>query len=434
MSKSKKVLSAVLLISIAAAGAWGYLGGIQNPLFGSVAGLMGKRSNALSAKDYEFKKVVRKDIRQTALATGTVTLHSGAEVKIGARISGQLKKLYAKIGDFVRTGKVIATIDHQDLLARVAQREAELKTEEAQLVKIRTEGPLEINKGKADIEDLRFQLKLAEVTLERNTQLSKEGVVSQSAVDEALEKRDTLTAKIKVAQEELKLREARLSNDALLSEARLEKSRADLLEGKTQLSFATITAPIDGVVAYISTQEGETVVAGLSAPTFVTLIDLRKLEVTTYVDETDIGRSKIGQKAVFTVDSYPEKFFKGTVIDIHPKAVIKDNVVNYEVILEIDKEDIQLLRPEMTTNVSITTGVRPNVLVVPKEAVKRTADKSFVAVRTNGELAEKPVETGWREGSLIEVKSGLNEGDEIGVLIKPRSDGGDKDKRRGRRP
>ncbi|MBI4384278.1 MAG: efflux RND transporter periplasmic adaptor subunit [Nitrospinae bacterium] len=435
MGGSKKVLGSVLLLLMVAGIGWIYLSDPKIPFLRNFKSMMGSGEKGLSEKDYEFKKVVRRDIQQTVLATGTVTLHTGAEVKIGARISGKLRRLFVRIGDFIHRGKTIAIIEHQDLLARVAQREAELKSDEAQLAKIVSERPLEIDKAKANIEDLQAQLQLAEKTLARNTGLNKEGFVSDSAVDEAVQKKDTLLAQIKAAREELKLKEVSFPNDVSVVKAQIEKDRANIMDVETQLSYATITAPIDGIVAYVSTQEGETVVAGLSAPTFVTLIDLSKLEVTAYVDETDIGKVKVGQKAAFTVDSYAEKIFKAEAMDIHPKSVIKDNVVNYEVMLRIDKEDIKLLRPDMTANVVVTTGLRPNALAIPKESVKRTADKSFVAVRVDGRVAEKPIETGWREGSFIEVKSGLNEGDEVGVLLKPKTDSGNKGGRPpGRRP
>jgi len=182
-------------------------------------------------------------------------------------------------------------------------------------------------------------------------------------------------------------------------------------------------------VAFISTQEGETVVASLNAPTFVTLIDLGKLEVTVFVDETDIGRIETFQKAVFTVDAYSDKFFNGVVRDIHPKAVIKDNVVNYEVILEIDPKNIALLRPEMTANVVVTTGTRSKVLSIPKEAVKKIGDESFAIVNLDGKLIEEPIETGWRDEGFIEIISGLNENDQVGIPIKPK-----RDQRSGERP
>lgn len=391
--------------------------------------MKGKKDQPLKAEDFEFTEVSRRDIHQKVLATGTVSLKTGAEVKIGARISGKLEKLMVKIGDRVKAGDLIAMIEHEDLLARVSKFQADLKSEKARLRKVRMEGPLEIRKDKASLEEITVQLNLAKKTLERNLDLREKGFVSASAVDEAEEKVEVLEAKIKLAQEELSLQEAKLGNDIRLAEAGVEKAEANLREEEVQLSYAEITAPIDGVVAFISTQEGETVVASLSAPTFVTLIDLVKLEVTVFVDETDIGQIQTGQKAVFTVDAYSDKFFSGVVRDIHPKAVIKDNVVNYEVILEIDPKNISLLRPEMTANVVVTTGTRPQALSIPKEAIKRMGKKYFAIVDANGDLAEKAIETGWRDEGFIEIVSGLSENDKVGIPIKSRGD-----ERKGRGP
>ncbi|MFQ5445124.1 MAG: efflux RND transporter periplasmic adaptor subunit, partial [Nitrospinales bacterium] len=227
----------------------------------------------------------------------------------------------------------------------------------------------------------------------------------------------------------LKLKEAQLKNDIAVTEAKVEKAQANLLEGETQLSYATLTAPIDGIIASVSTQEGETVAASLNAPTFVTLIDLRQLQVTVYVDETDIGQVKVKQEGVFTVDSYPNRFFKGVVREIYPKAVIKDNVVNYEVILEIEKKGLELLRPEMTANVVITTDTRKNVITIPKEALKRIGKKKFVVLKADGIVVSREVETGWREAGWQEIVSGVDEGDEVGIPIKPQAS-----ERKGRRP
>ena len=394
----------------------------------NVQGLFsGKKEHKLTFADYEFKPVIRKDIYQKVLATGTVTLKTGAEVKIGARISGQLEKLMVKIGDIVRAGDIIATIEHEDLLARVAQFAADLKAEEARLKKIKEEGPLEINKLKAGLEELNVQISLAQKMLSRNQALRKKGIVSESVVDTADERLLVLNAQINLVEEEIKLEEVRLQNDIRLQDAKVEKAVANILEEETQLSYATVTAPIDGVVAFVSTQEGETVVASMSAPTFVTLIDLKKIEVTAFVDETDIGKIQERQKVKFTVDAFPKKFFDAEIREIRPKAVIKDNVVNYEVMLEISKKNISLLRPEMTANIVVTTGVHENVLVVPRGAVKRSGKKSFAVMKMEVALSEKLIELGWRDGDAQEVISGLNDGDEVGILIKP------KKKKRGRR-
>jgi len=426
MGISGKIRGVILLFIISALLIWLVSG--EN--FSRLSSLVKGENDppTLKAENFKFTEVIRKDIHQKVLATGTVSLKTGAEVKIGARISGQLEKLLVKIGDIVKAGDLIAEIEHEDLLARVAKFQADLKSEQAKLEKTRIEGPLEIRKDKAALEEITIQLRLANKTLKRNRELREKGFVSTSAVDEAEEKVEVLGAKIRLAQEELSLQEAKLGNDILLAEAGVEKAQANLMEEEIQLSYAEITATIDGVVAFISTQEGETVIASLNAPTFVTLIDLEKLEVTVFVDETDIGRIKKEQKAIFTVDAYADQFFGGRVREIHPKAVIKDNVVNYEVILEINPENISLLRPEMTANVVVTTGTRSQALAIPKEAVRRKGKKSFVMLNLNGKLSEEPVETGWRDEGFIEIISGLKENDKVGILIKPA-----KDKRQGKR-
>ena len=207
-----------------------------------------------------------------------------------------------KIGDLVKAGDIIAMIEHEDLLARVAQFTADLKAEEARLAKIRQEGPLEVSRLRAALGELNAQISLAEKMLSRNQVLRKKGIVSEVVVDETYERLKVLNAQIKLAEEEIKLEEVRSQNDIRLQEAKVEKALANILEEETQLSYSTITAPIDGVVAFVSTQEGETVVASMSAPTFVTLIDLKKLEVTAFVDETDIGKIKQADFAIIAVN------------------------------------------------------------------------------------------------------------------------------------
>ena len=430
MTVSGKLRSFLLWVILVGGLVWAWQEGKIDPIIKTGREMIfGKPPQKATVKDFKFQPVTRQDVHQKVLATGTVTLKTGAEVKIGARISGQVKSLLVKIGDFIRAGEIIAIIEHEDLLSRVARFQADLDAEKARQLKILAEGPLEINKAIAEREELQVQIKLAQKMLERNLELNQKGFVSTTALDEAEEKLAVLLARINLANEELKLKQSQLKNDSRLAQAMVDKAQANLNEEEIQLSYATITVPIDGIVAFVSTQEGETVVASLNAPTFVTLIDLRKLEVTVFVDETDIGRIEVGQRAKFTVDTYANQFFNGKVREIHPKAVIKDNVVNYEVILDIEKKKAAKLRPEMTANVVVTTGTRKNVLTLPKEAVKREGKKTFVVMQVNGELEDKPIELGWRDSGRIEVVSGLKEGDLIGIPNKPL-----KKKRRGRRP
>ena len=184
-----------------------------------------------------------------------------------------------------------------------------------------------------------------------------------------------------------------------------------------QRSYATITAPIQGVIASVATEEGETVAAGMQAPTFVTIIDLERLQVDAFVDEVDIGKVKVGQRALFTVDAFPAEEFDGVVSAIYPKAVIQDNVVNYDVVVDIQTPYHGRLRPEMTASVTILLDQRQDVLAVPSKAVQREQGKTVVYVLEGSQAEPREVKVGWRDGPWIEVVTGLQEGET--VLIEP---------------
>ena len=177
-------------------------------------------------------------------------------------------------------------------------------------------------------------------------------------------------------------------------------------------SFTTIRAPISGVVASVATQEGETVAAGLNAPTFLTIVDLARLQVHAYVDEVDIGKVAAGQLAEFTVDAFPAREFKGKVAAIYPSATLQDNVVKYIVALDILGDSVSVLRPEMTTSVRIQLESR-SVLAVPTRAIRRDQGESVVYLRVGRETERRPVRLGWRDGPWVEVISGLKAGDRV---------------------
>jgi RND family efflux transporter MFP subunit len=198
-----------------------------------------------------------------------------------------------------------------------------------------------------------------------------------------------------------------------LAQRQVEAAKAALQEAEARLSYATILAPISGVIGSVSTQEGETVSAGLSAPTFVTLIDLNRLQVDVFVDEVDIGKVRRGQQALFTVDAFPGKEFEGKVEAIYPKAVIQENVVNYDVVVKIQTPYAGLLRPDMTANVTILLEARTGVLALPVQAVKRERGKNLVYVSTEGRVETREVKVGWKDGQWIEIAGGLVEGQTV---------------------
>jgi RND family efflux transporter MFP subunit len=251
----------------------------------------------------EVTPAARRDDQAVVKATGVIKPMIGAEVRVGSRISGAVERLFVRVGDTVREGQPLAELDARDLLARRAEARAALDLAAA-----------ELDYARAD--------------LRRKRDLNAAAVVAEAELDLA---RRTMA----------------------VAEQRVAGAEASLAFAATQLAYARIVAPISGVVASVATQEGETVAASFTAPTFVTLVDLARLEVWAYVDETDIGRIRVGQRALFTVDTYGEEAFAGLVTAIYPKAEIRDNVVNYITVIRFDPPRDRTLRPEMTTTVRI---------------------------------------------------------------------------------
>lgn len=305
----------------------------------------------------------KRDLGSLVQATGIIKPKVGAEVRVGARITGKVEHLYANIGDRVKKGQVLVRLEQDDLKARADQAEASF-----------LEAKAAFDKAKAD--------------LERDKPLAKEGYISQQNIDV-------------------------LQNAHDMAKARVMRAKADQDYAKAQLSYATITAPIGGTIASVTTQQGETVAAGLSAPTFITIIDLDKLEVNAYVDETDVGKIGVGQEALFTVDTFADRDFKGKVTAIYPRAVLQENVVNYITLISIVNSEGKL-KPDMTANVTIALQKKKGVITVPGAAVVREGGRKYVMLQEeDGTTARREVKTGWKEGTYLEITSGLKEGDVV---------------------
>jgi macrolide-specific efflux system membrane fusion protein len=308
-------------------------------------------------------RVTRRDIASAVKATGVIKPMIGAEVRVGSRASGVVRRLYVKVGDKVQKGQLLAELDVRELSARRAAAAAALERSQANLNYARAE-------------------------LGRKRALGNAQVIAVSELD--------------------------LSQQAYaVAEQQHREAQANLEDASTQLGYARIFAPITGIVASVSTQEGETVAATFAAPTFVTLLDLSRLEVRTYVDETDIGRIRLGQKARFTVDTYGDYQFEGRVTAVYPQAEIRENVVNYVTVVKFTPPKDQILRPEMTTTVRIELARRENALVLPARAVRREGGRQFVLARHGDTIEQRWVNTGIRDEIYVEIIDGLHEGDEV---------------------
>jgi len=365
--------------------------------------------------------VIRRDFITSVLATGAVQPQVGAEVKVGARISGKVVRLISNIGDNVSKGQIVAELEKTDLAAMVAQRQAELELAQAKLAAVDSLLPTEIKKAQFDLEESQATYRLAEKILGRAQQLIHQNVTTEDELDQAEERHSVAVSRVASARKALELTETRYVEDLRQAKAEVARAEAALANVKVQLSYATITVPIDGVIASVSTEEGETVAAGMQAPTFVTVIDLQRLQIDAYVDEVDIGKVEIGQRVAFTVDAFPSTDFEGQVLAIYPKAVLQDNVVNYDVVVDIETPYHGLLRPEMTASVTIFLEKREGVLAIPIQAVQRERGKNVVYVHADGLLQPREIKVGWRDGQWIEVASGLQVGDKV-LLEVPRQD------------
>jgi HlyD family secretion protein len=396
-AKGLKWTAAALVILALAAGLWTWWP-------------EGDQDLQVSGREFQVK---RGAIRRMVVSTGTVKPQVGAEVKVGARVSGRVEKLLVSIGQTVKAGQVVALIEHQDLEAKLRQAQAELNADQARLVRVQTTGPKEIARAQAELTEAKATLDLTTLDYGRQEKMRSSDLVAQDALDRAREKHQVAQARLKAAQAKLNQVRHTYEQDVKVAQADLAASQAKLATAQVNLDYATIRAPIDGVVSSVSTQEGETVAASLSAPTFITIVDLARLQVDDFVDETDIGLVKLAQKAFFTVDAYPEQKFRGEVEAIQPSAKIVDDVVYYPVTVKILGDYQDKLKPEMTATVSIIAGVRRDALLIPAPAVRRKAGKTMVYVKREGKVVLVPVEVGWTEELRAQITEGLQEGETV---------------------
>jgi HlyD family secretion protein len=272
------------------------------------------------SKKYEFRfdKVSTGDITMVVTATGTI--NAVTSVDVGTQVSGIVSRLYADFNSVVKKGQVIAQIDSTFLVQAVRDADASL------------------DRAKAQLEDSKRAFDREKILLDK-------GLEPQVNYDAALTTYE--------------------SNKAALKQAQAALDRA-----KINLAYATIYAPIDGVVVNRAVNVGQTVAASFSSPTLYTIAnDMKKMQVLATVDESDIGRISIGQPASFSVDAYPDETFDGRISQIRLAPVSIQNVVNYTVVIDVNNDRLKLM-PGMTANVKVVVATTHNILRVPNMAIR----------------------------------------------------------------
>lgn len=333
----------------------------------------GKKGEKVS---FETAKVEKQDIHTSITATGTI--EPVTSVTVGTQVSGIVSKLYVDYNSVVRKGQVIAELDKTNLIS-------------------------ELNTAKANLSSAQSTLNYELANYNRYKTLFDKGLVSADDYENA----------------KLSYEKARQS---------VNSSRESVQKAQTNLGYATITSPIDGVVLSKSVEEGQTVAASFNTPELFTIAqDLTDMRVIADIDEADIGGVKEGQRVSFTVDAFPDDSFEGTVTQVRQQATTESNVVTYEVVISAPNKDLKL-KPGLTANVTIFTLEKNDVLAVPSKALRFTPNEAFLSkgekiddcegdhkvwTKEGNTFKAYKVETGTTNGLLTEIVSGIKEGTEI---------------------
>jgi len=374
---NKKILIGALLVVVSAAGIFFYLRSSNN------------------GPKYRTQPAARGDIRATVTATGT--MNAVTTVLVGTQVSGTISRLYVDYNSPVKKGQILAQIDPSTFQAQVDQAKANLLAAQAN-----------VQKAEASVIDTKR-------TLERNKTLFARNLIARSDTDTA--ETNYLSA------------EAQLS----ASKAAVAQTRAALDFAATNLRYTKIISPVDGTVISRSVDVGQTVAASFQTPTLFNIAqDLTRMQIDTSVDEADIGKIKVDQPVEFSVDAYPDITFMGKVSEVRNAPITVQNVVTYDVVVQVGNPDLKL-KPGMTANVSIILEDKKGVLRVPNGALRfRPSEKSREKAEQKGPTEQKgaavwvledktpkrvAVKAGISDGNYTEVLSGdLKEGD--GVIVE----------------
>ena len=366
------------------------------------------RGNTTKFEPSQLAKAERGDIARSVVATGKVQPITKVEVK--SKASGIVTRLDTDINAQVKQGQVLAQLDQQEILDQVAAQKAQLAAAESNARA--AAASIEYDKVNAEAPDLPMY----KHTYERNLQMSKEGVVSQQALDDAQQKyladlntRDKAVAQITV--DTSKLRQA---------EAQVAQNKASLKQLEEQLGYTTVTSPMDGTILSRDVEIGDAVssilVLGSTATLVMTIGDTTQVYVQGKVDESDIGKVYLGQAARIKVESFKDKTFQGKVTKIAPLGVEKDNVTTFEVRVSIDNPGGEL-KANMTANAEILLEEHKNVLTVPEQAVlydkDRNASVEVPDPKQKNGRRKVDIKAGISNGTKTEIIAGLNPGDTV---------------------
>ncbi|MFU2209379.1 HlyD family secretion protein [Solidesulfovibrio sp. C21] len=358
------------------------------------------------------------DVRKVLEATGIIKAQVGAIVKIGARATGTIKEMNVKVGDAVHKGQLIAVIDDRELRAGLDEAEAKLARANAELEQVEAVYPKRIAEAQAEQRLSEAKSDYAASNLKRQDELFRKALIARDVLEAA--RRDALVGQNEVLAKQAS--QVRLTTEfvkeRIKAQKAMEEAQAVIDSIKTKISYTRIVSPIDGVVAFVTSQAGETVVAGLQVANLITVLDPARLEMWIYVDETDVGQVTPGLPVEFRVDAYPATTFMGSVNQIYPQPEIRDNIVYYQALVRLDPKESIRLRPEMTTQCQIVVQQKKNVCIIPNAALKWIGDRQVVfAVGDGGAVHELHPKLGLEGLNETEVLEGIAPGQKVATRI-----------------
>jgi HlyD family secretion protein len=341
------------------------------------------------AEDYLTAKIEKGTIRNTVSATGT--LQAVTTVQVGSQVSGTIAALHADFNSVVKRGQVVAQLDPALFQAQVSQQRANLEQARANLANAESRvlaAQSEVNTQRAGVSGatanlaaLKAQRDDAAKLLERQQSLATSGVIPERDLEAARANFNTAEARYNQALaqlEQAKTGEQSATSAGLAAakaqvqqaRAQVQQSQAALRLAEVNLSHTTISSPIDGVVVSRNVDVGQTVAASLSAPTLFTIAnDLTQMQVIASIDQADIGSINSNNRVVFTVDAFPGENFQGTINQIRLNAVNVQNVVTYNVVIDVKNPELKL-KPGMTTNLTFAIAERNDALKLPNAALR----------------------------------------------------------------
>jgi HlyD family secretion protein len=356
----------------------------------------------------KLAKVDRGDLAKSVVATGKIEPITKVEIK--SKASGIVKKWNADAGQMVKAGQVLVELDKVEIEAQVRQAKAQFEAAEA------SERAASADYERAKVDAVSPDVPLLKRAYDRAVSMAKDGVVSQSQLDDAQKNYELALNKQQVAQANLGVLKAKEKQ----AEAQVAQARATLAQLQEQYTYYTIVAPIDGIILSRDVEIGNAVssilVMGSSATLVMTEGDTSEVYVKGKVDESDIGKVYLGQPARIKVESFKDKSFTGKVTKISPMGVEKDNVTTFEVRVSINNPGGEL-KAAMTANAEILLEEHKNVLRIPEGAVLYDKDKkaSVEVPDPNAKDGKKKVavKLGISNGAKAEVLEGLKEGDQV---------------------